>query len=420
MKTYLENVRICDPYSTWNGRVVNLILKEGYIAKIEEFKGIEGEGLNLEGASVSPGWCDLQCHSGEPGFEYRENRESLIAAAIRGGFTSIAIQPNVLPAADNGAAVQNIKNLGKGYPIEVLPIGAATKNLKGEQLSEMLDLIHNGAVAISQGVEALHNSDLIFKILQYLSSTGIVFIHRGTDKYLSQGGQMNESQVSTYLGLKGIPSLAEELTVVRDLKLTDRAKGTLHLAGISTEESVEHIRIAKQIGVKVTSSVAAHQLAFTDEALTGFDSNLKVWPPFRSTKDLEAIKVGLLDGTIDAVFSDHTPLSEEEKELEFDRAYFGITGLETCFSVFNHFGTAISDDRLVHLLSVNPRKILGQKQVVIEAGASVNLTFFNRAISTEFNLKERKTLSKNCPFYGLKLKGKVLGTALGNEVCFQK
>lgn len=415
MATFIKNVKISDPCSSWNGVLADLKLDKGGIAEIEPAGVIKEAGIDFKGASVSPGWCDLQCHSGVPGFEYREIQESLLKAAAKGGFTGIALQPSGQPCADSVAAIKNLISLGLGSAVEVYPIGAATKGLKGEQLSEMLDLISAGACAISQGVEAIHNSDLIFKILQYLSSTGKVFIHRGYDKHLAAGGLMNESEHSTFLGLKGIPNLAEELAVIRDLKLAEKSDGLLHLSGISTHEAVEHLRAAKAKNSKVTASVAAHQLAFTDEALKGFDTHLKVKPPFRKAQDLEAIKVGLLDGTLDAVYSDHTPLSEEEKELEFDKASAGITGLETAFSVLNTFGTAISDDRLVQLLAINPRKILGLNQVVIEKGAAVNLTFYNRKSEVIYSKQERATLSKNCPFYELPLKGKVIAIALGEH-----
>ncbi len=415
MATIIKNVRISDPCSSWNGALADIKLDKGTIVEIEEAGNLNGDGIDFKGSNVSPGWCDLQCHSGVPGYEYRENHESLLKAAAKGGFTALAIQPSGQPCTDSAAAIKSLLYVGKESTVEIYPIGAATKGLKGEQLSEMLDLLSAGACAISQGVEAIHNSDLIFKILQYLSSTGKVFIHRGYDKYLASGGLMNESRISTYLGLKGIPNLAEELAIIRDLKLAEKSGGLLHLTGISTQESVEHLRVAKAQSNKVTASIAAHQLAFTDEALVGFDSCLKVKPPFRTDKDLESLKVGLLDGSIDAVYSDHTPLSEEEKELEFDKAYFGITGLETAFSVLNTFATALSTERLVELLSVNPRKILGLPEVVIEKGAPVNLTFFNRATEVVYSKNERSTLSKNCPFYEVPLKGKVIAIALGEH-----
>jgi dihydroorotase len=276
----------------------------------------------------------------------------------------------------------------------------------------MMDLHYNGAVGFSDGKNSIQSSDILLKTLQYLEPLGTILVNKSEDKYLSMFGQMHEGITSTMLGLKGIPSAAEEIMIMRDLKLLEYSgikpdKPLLHFSTISTEESVNLIREAKKKGLPVSCDIAAHQLAFTDETLLDFDTNLKVFPPFRSKSDIAALIEGLKDGTIDMIVSDHNPLDAEHKNVEFDVADFGVLGIQTLFSVINTY-SELSLELIVEKIATNPRKLFGLEAVKIEVGQPANLTVFESENFSVFEENEIKSASKNSPFVGKKLKGKAV------------
>jgi dihydroorotase len=280
----------------------------------------------------------------------------------------------------------------------------------------MIDLHTAGAIAFTDGHKPVWHSDILVKTLQYLQTFDGLLINRPEDVLLAQFGQMHEGITSTMLGLKGIPALAEEMMIARDLRFLEYAGGKIHFSAISTATSLELIRQGKRNGLQVTCDMAAHQIAFDDTALLNFDTNLKVNPPFRSQTDIEAIWKGLADGTIDAIVSDHNPLDEESKKLEFDLAEFGIIGLQTAFAVMNTFNQTLSLEKLIEKFTVRPRQILKLPSVHIAEGQPANLTLFNTEQQWTFTEKLIRSKSRNTPFIGHTFRGKPVGIINNGKV----
>jgi dihydroorotase len=412
MKVLIRKARIFNPGSTHHQQVHDILVVNGIIKTIgtveeKADKVIEGNSLYL-----STGFLDLRSFSQEPGNESMETLESLAKAAAAGGFTQAVIMPNTKPVIQTKESVSYFRNFSKNSLTQLLPAAAVTKECKGEDFTEMWDLYHSGAVAFTDGSKPLWNADIFLKTLQYLYPKNALLINRPEEVTLSVFGQMHEGVQSTLMGTKGIPAEAEEIMVMRDLKLLEyteyrNTKPLLHFSCISSDAALKHIRKAKQKGLPVSCDVAAHQLTFTDESLSGFDTNLKVSPPFRSTRDLKALKKGLEDGTIDAIVTDHHPLDEERKNLEFDLADFGVIGLQTAFLAALTF-SGITIEHLIPLFTDNPRKILGLELPKIEEGVTANLTLIEANTESVFEKKDILSLSKNSPYIGKTLKGKIL------------
>jgi dihydroorotase len=396
--------------------VKDILIAGGKIEKIGD--GLEADGAEVVeagGLSVSAGWLDMRVQSRDPGFEHKEDLKSVREAAARGGFTEIVLLPNTQPVVDSKDTLNYIRHSGTGGLVTLRPAAAVTRKTEGVDFTEMMDLHEAGAVAFTDGEHPVQNADLLLKTILYLRPLNALLMNRPEDRQLTLYGQMHEGVTSTLIGMKGMPSLAEEMMLIRDLKLLeyaleqntyDTAAPVLHISLVSTTQAVALIREAKAKGLPVSCDVAAHQLAFEDKDLLGFDTNLKVNPPFRSAAELEAIRRGLADGTIDAIVSDHNPQDEESKNLEFDHADFGITGLETAFSlVLMHSNLNVED--IVEKLTAAPRRILRLPEVALEEGAEANLTFFEPDAEWVFNKSYSK--SKNTPFLGQTLKGKVRG-----------
>lgn len=424
MKVLVRSVRIVDKRSTYHGQVKDLLIGNGVITEIGDNLSADGaEVFEGNGLSVSPGWVDMRVASRDPGFEHKEDLESVRAAAARGGFTEIVLLPNSQPVVHSKDTLSYIKKSAVGGAVKLHVAGSITRKAEGVDFTEMIDLHHAGAVAFTDGEHPVQNGDIFLKTLLYLRPYDALLINRPEDRQLTLYGQMHEGIASTLTGMKGMPSLAEEMMLIRDLKLLEYAlekadndawvRPALHVSLISTARSVELIREAKAKGLPVTCDIAAHQLAFTDNDLLDFDTNLKVNPPFRPLADHEAIRAGLADGTIDTIVSDHTPHDEESKNLEFDHADFGITGLETAFSLaLMH--TGLSAEEIVEKLTSLPRHILRLPSVVVEQGVDANLTFFEA--ESEWGFTQTKSKSKNTPFLGKTLKGKVKGVMTGTSL----
>ena len=424
MQILIRTARIVDADSPFNGQVCDVLIDNGLIRQIgagltadETTRVVEGDNLHL-----SPGWVDMRVLAQDPGFEHKEDLTSVCRAAAAGGFTDIAVLPNTWPVMDTKDTLGYVRRLSNGQPVTVHVIAAVTKKAAGEDFADMLDLHHAGAVAFSDGHHPLQNPDLLLKTLQYLQPIDGLLMNRPEETLLTRFGQMHEGVQSTMLGLKGMPALAEELMVERDLRLLDyvlsgsselnptapQPVSVLHFSTISTVRSVELIRRAKAQGMPVSCDVAAHQLVFDDSALAGFDTNLKVNPPFRSIGDVAALWAGLADGTIDAIVSDHTPQDAESKNLEFDQAEFGVTGLETVFSAVITHNQGLSVAQLVATLTTRPRQILRLPPVSVAEGQTASLTLFDPAGTRTFERSLSK--SKNSPFLGQILTGRVVGT----------
>ncbi|WP_138481093.1 dihydroorotase [Dyadobacter bucti] len=416
MKLLIRSVRIIDKKSPFNGQVSDVLIEGGKIKQIgKDIEKGDAEIKEAAGLCVSPGWIDMRVASRDPGFEHKEDLGTVRSAAAHGGFTEIVLLPNTEPVVHSKDTLNYILKSGPDELVKLHATAAITRKTEGIDFTEMIDLHEAGAVAFTDGEHAVQNADLFLKTILYLQPLNALLMNRPEDRQLTLYGQMHEGVTSTLTGMKGIPSLAEEMMLSRDLKLLGYAleksmykssAPALHVSLISTSSGVELIRQAKKSGLPVSCDVAAHQLAYTDSDLMGFDTNLKVNPPFRAKADADAIRAGLADGTIDAIVSDHSPHDEESKNLEFDHADFGITGLETVFSLaIMHSELAVED--IIEKLTVTPRNILRLENKSIEEGAEANLTFFNP--DEEWTFDKSYSKSKNTPFLGQVLRGKVCG-----------
>ena len=414
MQLLLKNARIID--GTSESGQQDLLIHNGRIEMIGSQISVpeKTETWNSPNLCVSPGWLDVGVYTADPGYEHREDLFSSAAAAAAGGFTAIACFPNTEPALHTKSEILYVKSKSAGLPVHCYPIGAVSQNCEGKDLAELFDMHNAGAVAFSDGKRAVQDAGLLLRALQYAKAFDGLVINVPHHKTIAAGGQIHEGVVSTSLGLKGLPALAEELMVQRDLSLLEYSGGRLHIHLISTARSVALVREAKRSGQPVTCSVAVANLCFTDEKLLDFDSNWKITPPLRSETDTAALLEGLKDGTIDFICSNHTPWHEEAKNLEFPYADFGMTGLETVFGLCRTFlDKKISLNGLVEKMSLTPRRILNLPVPKIAQGERTELTVFDP--DAEWVLEEKNIRSKahNTPFIGQKFKGKVLGIISG-------
>jgi dihydroorotase len=360
---------------------------------------------------------DLRAHVRDPGEEWKQGLTNGLDAAAAGGFTAVAVLPSTVPVVDDRSGIGYLLQQAHGHPVTLLPIGALTQGLKGQQLAELYDQHQAGAVAFSDDQHTVRNSRLMLLALLYsagLSTKGIPVMVFPNDPDLAKGGQMHEGPMSTRLGLKGIPPLAETLALQRDLALLEYTGGHLHAATISTAESVELIRRAKVKKLHVTASVAAHNLLLDDGCLRGFETCYKVLPPLRDAHHIEALREGVKDGTIDAIVSDHRPEDREHKVLEYGPAAFGIIGLETAFAVAN---TALKGRttlrRLIERFTHGPRAVLGLPIVHIAEGLPANITLFDPEVDWTCTEEDLVSKSHNTPFLGQRLTGRPLGVVSG-------
>jgi dihydroorotase len=410
MKILLKAVQIYHPSSEFHLQRQNILIDAGTITYIGAEDQDADQILNLDGLCVSTGWVDMYATVGEPGLEYKEDIESLADAAAAGGFTDVLCLPNVEPVVQSKGAVSYLRSRSAGLPVNLLPAGAVTVDTQGKDLTEMIDLQRAGAVAFTDGNKPVQGADVMVKALQYLQLFDGVLMNRPEHARLTEYGQMHEGQTSTRLGLKGIPSLAEEVMVTRDLQLLAYTGGRLHFSLISSAGSLEAIRKAKAEGLQVTCDVASYQMAYTDDTMAAFDTNYKVSPPFRTAEDVAAIKQGLQDGTIDVVVSAHEPHDTESKKLEFDLAEFGIINLETAFAVaYTALAGALPLETLIEKFTIAPRNILRLPIPGIAVGEQACLTLFHPELRWIPTPESTKSRSRNSPFLGQELTGKVVG-----------
>ncbi len=409
MDILLTAVEIVDKRSPLHGKKRNVHLKNGIIESISTKKTNAKKIVDAKGLKLSIGWFDLGAFIGDPGLEYKEDLKSGRKVAAAGGFTSVAILPNTTPVIQTKNDIAYITRNNKNSLTQILPLAAATQNSEGKELTEMIDLHHAGAVGFTDGLNPIWHTDIVLKSLQYLQKFDGVLINRPEDTMLTKYGSMHEGVESTTLGLKGMPSLSEEVMISRDLQLLEYAGGSMHFSNISTAGAIALIRKAKKDWLKVTCDVVAHQVVFDDRVLSEFDTNYKVNPPFRSKKDIQAIKKGLKDGTIDIIVSGHRPEDEEHKKLEFDLAEFGILGLQTFYPTINNYYNEIDEATLVEKFSVNPRALLNLAIPEIKEGAVADLTLFNPKAKWTYDEKTNLSKSKNSPFLGQEMVGKVIG-----------
>ena len=407
MEILIRAAKVIDPSSPHHNSIKDILIYDGVITKIENQISFDGTVIEHENLMVSPGWFDMRAHFTDPGKEHKEDLESGSAAAAAGGFTDVLLLPNTNPVTSNKNSISYYLKWNKGADVNLHPAAAVTLGCQGKELTEMIDLHTAGAVAFTDGIEPIWHTDILLKSLQYLQTFDGVLINRPEDRMLTAFGTMHEGQVSTILGMKGMPELAEEVMIDRDLELLKYAGGKIHFSLISSAGAVKRIRKAKAEGLKVTADVGVHHLIFTDENLMDYDTSFKVNPPFRSEKDRLALIEGLKDGTIDVVVSDHQPHDQESKQLEFDLADFGIIGLQTFYpALLSALGDKI--ENCIERVTAAPRKILGIDQASISEGGG-SLTIFSPSVKWNYNGKTNKSKSVASPFFNQEMTGKVVG-----------
>ncbi len=414
-KILLKRARVIDPDASID-HTSDLLLVDGRIERLGSVQTpLNTEVVDLEGKIVAPGLCDVHVHFREPGFEYKETIASGVASAIAGGFTAVCCMPNTNPAIDDASVVRTVIERGRaasGGIVDVFPIAAVTKKREGKELAPMLELARDGAVGFSDDGAPVHDAGMMRLALEYSSMTGLPVIQHAEDPGLAAGGVMNEGVMSTRLGLPGMPSLAEETMVGRDIQLLRYCGGRYHVAHISTKGSLALVRDARRAGVPVTCAVTPHHFTLTDEAVASYDTNTKMNPPLRTAEDVAAMIEGLRDGTIDVIATDHAPHSYDEKEVEYQFAPFGIVGLETALGlavkaliVPGH----LSWPELIAKMSVNPRTIFSLPPARIAEGETANLTIIDPDAEWTVEPSRFQSKSKNSPFGGWKLQGKAVG-----------
>jgi dihydroorotase len=412
MKILIRSAEVIAPGSEFNGQQRDIWIENGIIKNIAlagELPTTEAHRVYKDDhLKVSAGWVDMRVLAKDPGLEHQEDLYTVREAAAAGGFTEIALLPNTQPVTQTKEAIIYARSKGNSHLVTVHPMGAVTIDAKGKDLTEMIDLHTAGAVAFTDGLKPVWHSDILVKTLQYLQTFDGLLINRPEDTLLTQFGNMHEGVTSTMLGLKGMPAIAEEMMIARDLRFLEYAGGRIHFSGISTAKAVQLIREARHKGLQVTCDIVAHQIAFDDTALWDFDTNLKVNPPFRSQEDIAALWEGLADNTIDAIVSDHNPLDTESKKLEFDLAEFGIIGLETAFAVVNTYNKTLPLHQLVEKLAIRPRQILKLPVPQIAEGQQANLTIFSTGHKWTYAENTIRSKSRNSPFIGRTFHGKAL------------
>lgn len=420
MKILIQQACITDMQSSHHGTIKDILVENGVIQEIRgniaESAAKVDKVVQQKGIYVSPGWVDVFSNFADPGYEFKESLETGANAAAAGGYTDVFVIPNTKPAIDAKAQVEYIRQKARTLPVNIWPIGAITKNLDGKELAEMYDMQKSGAVAFGDGVVPVQSSGLLLKALQYVKSFDGVIIQVPDDTSVGSTGLINEGIVSTQLGIPGKPIMAEELIIARDIKLARYAESKIHFTGITSPKSIEYIRRAKDSGLQVTCSVTPYHLFFSDEDLVSYDTNLKVYPPLRTKKVVHALREAIMDGTIDCIATHHLPHEYDSKVLEFEYAKYGMTGLETAYAVIKTILPELKDEKLVAMLSSNPRKIFGLDQPVIESGKPCCISLFNPTQKWQFTEANIKSKSKNTPFIGKDFIGKPTGIINGEKV----
>ena len=425
MQILIKGGHLIDPANKKNGQF-DLLISKGKIEAVEpegKIKDIPGADLiDAKGAIVTPGFCDMHVHFREPGHEYKETIETGSQSAAAGGFTTVAVMPNTSPVNDNRSVTEFILSQAKETSnINILPIGAITKGLRGETLSDMGELKEAGCIGYSDDGRPVSNSEIMRRALEYSKMFDLPCIQHSEVLELTQGGSMNEGIVSTELGLKGMPTEAEDIMVHRDICLLPKTGGRLHVAHISSGGSVDLVRQAKAKGLAVTCEVAPHHFTLTHDACRGYDTNAKMSPPLRTQSDLDMIKEGMRDGTIDIIATDHAPHDRVDKQVEFSKACFGIVGLETALPLTLKMvdEKVISLERAIDMLTFQPNRLFKLDKGSLGIGKAADITLFDEKMEYTIDPSQFRSRSKNSPYKGWKVRGKVLRTLVNGKTVFK-
>ena len=424
MNLLIKSARIIDINSKYHKKIMDIYIKDGKIEKIaksikscktslDNGKEIEFSDKNIH---VSTGWMDIHSNFREPGFEHKDDLKTGINSAITGGFTSVLLMPNTKPIIDSKSHVEYIRNNTKGSIIDIHTSSSITKNMEGNDLVEMYDIMSVNCKTFTDDKKSLQRNDVMKLALLYSKDFNGLIMNYPNDKSIFNNGKMNEGITNIKLGLKGISNISEEIMVDRDISLAKYTGGNLHLSYISTKESVNKIKKEKKLGTKITSDVSINNLIMTEEKIDTFDTRYKVLPPLRTQKDNTSLINGLKNGAIDVICSDHSPEDNENKKREFDNAAFGILGLETFFGLLGkHIIPKLSLSKIIEKISTNPRRIVLKEELKIEEGERANITIFNPEIEWTVSESDIKSKSTNTPFIGEKLKGKAIAIYNNNQ-----
>ena len=425
MQILIKGGHLIDPANKKNGQF-DLLISKGKIEAVEpegKIKDIpDADIIDAKGAIVTPGFCDMHVHFREPGHEYKETIETGSKSAAAGGFTTVAVMPNTSPVNDNRSVTEFILSQAKETSnINILPIGAITKGLRGETLSDMGELKEAGCIGYSDDGRPVSNSEIMRRALEYSKMFDLPCIQHSEVLELTQGGSMNEGIVSTELGLKGMPTEAEDIMVHRDICLLPKTGGRLHVAHISSGGSVDLVRQAKAKGLAVTCEVAPHHFTLTHDACRGYDTNAKMSPPLRTESDLDMIKEGMRDGTIDIIATDHAPHDRVDKQVEFSKACFGIVGLETALPLTLKMvdEKIISLERAIDMLTFQPNQLFKLDKGSLGIGKAADITLFDEKMEYTIDPSKFRSRSKNSPYKDWKVRGKVLRTLVNGKTVFK-
>ena len=405
-KLLLHGGTVFDPFLDKSKKADILIKNNKISAMGPNIKDKDATKINCKGLVITHGFCDVHVHFREPGQENKETLKTGSLAALAGGFTRVCVMPNTTPPLDSPESIKFIIDKSANCPIFIHPIGAVSKSQNGEELTEVEGMVKEGAVAVSDDGLPITDSQVMRLALEYSSMFNIPVINHAEDECLRNDGVMNEGEVSTRLGLSGNPSLSESIMIQRDLELANLIKTKIHVPHVSSSSGVSNIKRMKKNNSKISAEVTPHHLYFNDNALSGYNTNFKVAPPIRSEKDRKALIKGLKDGTIDCIATDHAPHTTEEKEASFDMAPFGMIGLESCFGVVNKV-LDLPLKEIIKLLTINPRNIMNFNSNLFKKGALAEITIIDPDHEWIFSEENIYSKSKNSPFIGEKLKGKI-------------
>ena len=408
MKILIRSALILSTRSPFHKKKKNVLIQNGRIEEIGDKNYSADRVIEAEGMVLSAGWFDLGAFVGDPGLEQKEDLLSLCKTAAAGGFTEVAVLPNTQPTVQSKNEVSYITRNNENRLVQIHALAAVTKNCKGEELTEMIDLHESGAIAFTDGLKPVWHTDIFLKSLQYLQKFDGLLIDQPEDIWLNMFGQMHEGPESTMLGLKGMPRIAEEVAISKNLELLAYAGGRLHAAKLSTAKSIDLIRQAKKKGLNVSCDIAAYQPLYTDEVLNDFDTNYKVNPPLREKSDQDALIKGLKDGTIDVLVSNHVPHDVESKFLEFDLAEFGMINMQTFASQLVSLSRSVDMEHLIEKVTDAPRRLLKRPPVIVDVDTKANLTLLDPNREWVFTPELNYSKAKNSPWLGNTLKGKVV------------
>ncbi|NND77349.1 MAG: dihydroorotase [Flavobacteriales bacterium] len=412
MERLIRSAIIVDPNSKHNGKKRDILIKNGVVDKIGNSLNAKAKTIEAEDLFISPGWFDLKVNFCEPGYEFKEDLNTGIAAAKSGGFTGAAHSPFLDPVISTRSQVEYLRDRAKNLHFDLRPIGSLTQGAAGKVISEMYDMHLGGAAAFSDLYKEV-SSGIMLKALQYVTPFKGLIISMPLDHSIAGNAYVHEGKTSASIGLPGIPAMAEEIRIKRDLELLEHSNSKLHFSGISSAKGIDLIKKAKKKGVAITADVHFQNLVFNDESILDFDSNKKIFPPARSESDRKALIKAVKDGTIDVIVSDHRPENIESKDLEFEYAEFGIGAISTMYSVLTEYG--IDRNLFVSAVALKPRAVLGIEIPTLEEGSKAEFTLFQEGKEWTATAEKSKSRSKNDPFLNTTYSNKVLGTIFENE-----